>query len=671
LDDFKNDKLALMTNAKCLTEGVNVPAIDCVLFADPKQSVVDIVQAAGRALRVNEGKKFGYIMMPLIVPDDIEFLDFTESTPFKQVAKIVAGLSTQDERIVEELRLKSEGKKASTGRIEIIGTVPVGFQLDISSFADSIEAKYWERVGQINWRDFQEARSFVHQFKFKSEKEWRDFCKSQLKPKDIPSNPANIYQHVGWISLGDWLGTGFIATRERTYRNYEEAKKFVHALKLKSGDEWLLYCKSGVKPNDIPIKPNKTYLNKGWISMGDWLGTGTISNVNKNKKYFSFEDARTFVRNLELENFYQWEAYAKSENRPIYIPVHPERTYKNDGWISFNDWIGAQSSRKKTNKCLDYSKAKIIVNGLGIKSSSEWSKFTRTVDFPSYLPKDPYKVYQDKWESWGEWLGTGAIAPQNLKYLNYVDARKYVHRLKLKSISEWKEAIRNKLFPNNIPKNPKNKYQTQGWKGWGDWLGTFKPTKFEKNYIGFKEARNKVHSLGLTRTEDWFKFMKSSQAFVDIPAYPDKVYYEKGWISWGDWLGSNKIANFNRSFLEYDRAKIYSKSLKLNSVKEWMTFCRLNKLPDNIPTNPQRTYKETGWKGWDDWLGSNRKATNKITFYSFLEAKNLMRQYNIKTKEKYNQFRKIQINESQLPSLPERTYADKGWISWADFLGKE
>jgi hypothetical protein len=123
-----------------------------------------------------------------------------------------------------------------------------------------------------------------------------------LKPKDIPSNPANIYQHVGWISLGDWLGTGFIATKERTYRDYEEAKKFVHALKLKSGDEWLLYCKSGFKPNDIPIKPNKTYLNKGWISMGNWLGIGTISNVNKNKKYFSFEDARAFVRNLELEN---------------------------------------------------------------------------------------------------------------------------------------------------------------------------------------------------------------------------------------------------------------------------------------------------------------------------------------------------------------------------------
>ncbi len=47
---------SLITNARCLTEGVDVPAIDAVLFADPKQSKIDIVQAAGRALRKFDGK---------------------------------------------------------------------------------------------------------------------------------------------------------------------------------------------------------------------------------------------------------------------------------------------------------------------------------------------------------------------------------------------------------------------------------------------------------------------------------------------------------------------------------------------------------------------------------------------------------------------------------------
>ena len=59
---FEEEK-GLMTNARCLTEGVDLPAIDCVCFTDPKRSKIDIVQAAGRALRRSKGKKFGYILV--------------------------------------------------------------------------------------------------------------------------------------------------------------------------------------------------------------------------------------------------------------------------------------------------------------------------------------------------------------------------------------------------------------------------------------------------------------------------------------------------------------------------------------------------------------------------------------------------------------------------------
>ena len=73
LREFVGHKRSLMTNARCLTEGVDVPATDCVLFADPKQSRIDIVQAAGRALRRYPGKDYGYILLPLIVPQKNEF----------------------------------------------------------------------------------------------------------------------------------------------------------------------------------------------------------------------------------------------------------------------------------------------------------------------------------------------------------------------------------------------------------------------------------------------------------------------------------------------------------------------------------------------------------------------------------------------------------------------
>ena len=57
--------------------------------------------------------------------------------------------------------------------------------------------------------------------------EWRQYCKSGKKPKDIPSNvDATIAYKEEWKGWGDWLGTGFVAFRERNYLPFEEAKDF-------------------------------------------------------------------------------------------------------------------------------------------------------------------------------------------------------------------------------------------------------------------------------------------------------------------------------------------------------------------------------------------------------------------------------------------------------------
>jgi predicted helicase len=97
LREFVYRKRALMTNARCLTEGVDVPAIDCVMFADPKQSHIDIVQAAGRALRQHRGKDFGYIFVPIIVPEKMDFPTFAATKAFRRVAQTITALSTQDD----------------------------------------------------------------------------------------------------------------------------------------------------------------------------------------------------------------------------------------------------------------------------------------------------------------------------------------------------------------------------------------------------------------------------------------------------------------------------------------------------------------------------------------------------------------------------------------------
>src|SRR5262249_10945481 len=148
---FVDHKRALMTNARCLTEGVDVPAIDCVMFADPKQSRVDIVQAAGRALRRYKEKEVGYIVVPLIVPKNMDFETFAETTAFRQVANPINVLSTQDERIGDEIRAMEKGRIPSGKIGEIEGYVPICMKMEVSDFAQAIYTRAWDSVGRANW----------------------------------------------------------------------------------------------------------------------------------------------------------------------------------------------------------------------------------------------------------------------------------------------------------------------------------------------------------------------------------------------------------------------------------------------------------------------------------------------------------------------------------------
>ena len=90
----------ILSNARCLAEGVDVPSLDAVLFLQPKRSEVDIVQAVGRVMRRFEGKDYGYIILPVIIPagmSEEEALDRSDS--FAIVWKVLQALRSHDERL--------------------------------------------------------------------------------------------------------------------------------------------------------------------------------------------------------------------------------------------------------------------------------------------------------------------------------------------------------------------------------------------------------------------------------------------------------------------------------------------------------------------------------------------------------------------------------------------
>ncbi len=120
---FKNNNKGVVSNARCLTEGVDVPIIDLIYFCDPKNSKIDIVQASGRALRKDRhgSKTIGYIVVPIFhhIDEDIE-KEIEKKPYFQNLIQVVRSLCDQDERLqaeIDEIAF-NKGEKTSR-RIEI------------------------------------------------------------------------------------------------------------------------------------------------------------------------------------------------------------------------------------------------------------------------------------------------------------------------------------------------------------------------------------------------------------------------------------------------------------------------------------------------------------------------------------------------------------------------
>ncbi len=470
VDEFAQTDKGIITNAKCLTEGVDVPNIDCVLFADPRKSTVDIVQAVGRALRKKEGKDFGYVILPVFTESN-NIDEIVDSDEFKEILTTLRALASNDERIIEYFRDISKGKKGNRkdSLIQFEIDEAIAETINEKKLIESIELKSWERLARLSWMPFVEARNFVHDLKLNSREDWERYCKSPKRPLDIPTNPNVIYKYNGWKSNGDWLGTNYVANQLREYSSYEDAKRYAQSLNFRSQKEWFNHCKTSKVPMGIPQSVTDVYKNNGWISWGDFLGSGNIATYNR--KYLTYEKAKSFVKELGFKSEKYWREYLKSGKKPENIPSQPAKVYKDNGWRGMGDFFGTGSIAAKDRNYCSFEEAKAFAQQLKIKSWKEWQIFSKSGKRPENIPSSPERVYLKLgWNSWGDFLGTGTTPAKDKKFKSFVDAKIFCQRLKLKSVNEWRIYCKSGLKPLDIPSAPNHNYKSQ-WKGWADFLG--------------------------------------------------------------------------------------------------------------------------------------------------------------------------------------------------------
>lgn len=652
LKDFRNTSNAIITNARCLTEGVDVPAIDCVLFADQKQSVVDIVQASGRALRqytdkdTGVKKDFGYIIIPIVLKESESLDDLTESSRFKTVARIVTSLSTQDETIAEELKLIDSGKqKTGSGKIQVIGSVNKSIKLNLETFTTKINTKIWERIAKVNWLTYNECITFTTSLGLNNVKEWSNYCTSGSKPFDIPSKPYNVYPTF-WKSNGGWNGWLGINNKNnweiaKNRFNYKEAKEFLKTScnglinsmvkfnKWKNGSLDLVDLPEF--PEKMPGNPHNTYSRTNeWKSNYDFFGTTPVSinrttRIDFNLNKISYEELKNIVHKENLntrEEYKKWLSEYKNIllKKGLFAPMQVESYDKEfEGWALFLNSKNKRSiSRSKSYEKKNYTDAICFVYDLKLKTKADWNKyisggFPNKLPLPNDIPINPNIFYKNKgWISWGNWLFGKTNIRIDKKVVAFEIAKQFVLKLNLKKTSDWKLYITGKLnhlppLPDGIPQNPNRWYKNvQEWKGMGDFLGI--TNKFNVKYLPFIEAKKKVHSLKLKSQTEWKKYCISGIKPTNIPSNPNSIYLNDGWIGYGDWLGTNNIRTKDIQYTKYKEAIKKIHLLKFSSAREYAIWWKEigKNLNPKLPAKPYNTYKNNGWTNWYDWLGNNK-----------------------------------------------------------------
>lgn len=112
LNQFEPNTCKVLSNARCLSEGVDVPALDSIVFFDGKSAMVDIIQAVGRVMRKAKRKKRGYIILPIALEEsEIKNLDeAVNNTNFKNIWKVIKALRSHDPSLVDEATFKEKIK---------------------------------------------------------------------------------------------------------------------------------------------------------------------------------------------------------------------------------------------------------------------------------------------------------------------------------------------------------------------------------------------------------------------------------------------------------------------------------------------------------------------------------------------------------------------------------
>lgn len=543
------------------------------------------------------------------------------------------------------------------------------------------------RDGRKVFWGYERVRDWARSAGVRTGAQWKQMSKDGLLPVGVPAQPYKVY--IGrFVDWGEFLGTGHVATKDKTFVAYEEAKNWARSLDVKNMIEWKERRKE-FGSEGIPAHPHRVY--KEFTNWGEFLGTGRIAN--RDREFLSYDEASTWAQEEGISSREEW--YQRSKiGFPSNIPVSPEEVYKGcfEYWSKF---LGTNRSPRKIYSSIngkideiwDYGQVSAWAKNEGILSSTQWAERCK-LDLPDGIPRRPQAVYEE-FKDWSDFLGI----PQ----IQGTSKVERVIRFVLEDIFEdpYTKTCNPIAYDNNNKKHKVDvllskigiilEYDGSYWHKDKEEYDKQKSLLLRDSQ--FKVIRIRVKPLNILDRE-WDLSIDGDED------YPNQIWHINNHLLN---LNAEKKLNFSKKILEnfkkwdfdkllktnfreilekydgygsYQDASEYAQKMGILNKKQWHKNY-MNCSMFNFPSSPDQVYKHE-FKTWGEFLGTGIISSRSRKFASYKEASEWVRGEGVKNSTEWRERCKLGL-PSNIPSNPRLAYGDefKDNNGWFGFLGKE
>ena len=360
LKDSSQGDRSLLSNARCLSEGVDVPALDGIAFIDPRKSQVDIVQAVGRAIRLSGDKKVGTIVLPVFIEEGDDAESSIENSDFKPVWDVLNALKSHDERLsleLDQLRTDMGRRRSGNGKAGDIARVVIDLPLTVDAkFSESLKTLLVERSSE-SWNFWYGLlEEYVEEFEH--------------------ARPALDYETADGTKLGQWV---------MVQRSKNELLSGDRASKLEAIDGWVWDINEFLWDEGFEnlqkyaqefgnARPLGYYKTESGHNLGSWVLTQRSKKENLNlENILKLESLDGWVWNTQE---HKWDEGLEHLERFVEEIGHarPSMKYAAPDGYKLGIWVNGQRAQKDRLNAARISKLEALEGWTWNAITSRWEE---------------------------------------------------------------------------------------------------------------------------------------------------------------------------------------------------------------------------------------------------------------------------------------------------------